>query len=49
MQKILKLNSDGGDSGSKEYKWGYGGACGGVRSLEYGGRLCVSVFGRDLA
>jgi hypothetical protein len=26
----LKLSSDGGDSGRKKCKWGYGGAYGGV-------------------
>jgi hypothetical protein len=34
----LKLISDGGDSGSKKCKRGYGGACGGVwRSLRLAG------------
>jgi hypothetical protein len=34
MRKKLKLSSDGGDSGTKKYKRGYGGAYGGVwRSL----------------
>jgi hypothetical protein len=34
MRKILKLSPDGGDSGSKKCKRGYGGAYGGVwRSL----------------
>jgi hypothetical protein len=30
MRKKLKLSSDGGDSGSKKCKRGYGGACCGV-------------------
>jgi hypothetical protein len=35
MQKKLKQSSDGGDSGRKEFKRGYGGAYGGVwHSLE---------------
>jgi hypothetical protein len=45
-----KLSSDIGDSGSRKFKRGYGGACGGVwRSLESGGRFCVGAFGRNLA
>lgn len=32
------VNSDGGDSGSKQFKGGYGGVCGGVwRSLRLAG------------
>jgi hypothetical protein len=46
----LKSGSDGGDSGSKKCKRGYGGAfCGVWRSLESGGRFCVGAFGRNLA
>jgi hypothetical protein len=45
----MKLNSYGGDAGSKKIKGGYGGACGGVwRSLESGGRVCVGAFVRNL-
>jgi hypothetical protein len=53
----LKLISDGGDSGSKKCKRGYGGAYGGVwRSLRFTGvwilesgtRFCVGAFGRNL-
>jgi hypothetical protein len=34
MREKIKLSSDGGDSISKKYKWGSGGAYGGVwRSL----------------
>jgi hypothetical protein len=44
----MKFNFDGGDSGSKKCKRGYGGAYGGVwRSLNTGGRFCVGVFGRE--
>jgi hypothetical protein len=47
------VNSDGGDSYSKKYTRGYGGAYIGVWmsafvvSLESGGRFCVSAFGRN--
>jgi hypothetical protein len=38
MQKTSKLSSEGGDSGSKKRKRGYGGACGGIwRSLHLAG------------
>jgi hypothetical protein len=38
MQNKSKLNSDGGDSGSKTFNHGYGGAYGGVwRSLRLAG------------
>jgi hypothetical protein len=58
MQKKLKLGSNGGDSGSKTCKRGYGGAYGGVwRSLrlagvwssESGGWFYVGAFDRNLA
>jgi len=46
----LKLNSDGGGSGSEWCKRGYSGAYGSVwRSLESGGRFCVGAFGTNLA
>jgi hypothetical protein len=53
-----KLNSDGGDSGSKKCKLYYGGVYSGVwrslrlagdGSLESGSRFCVGAFGRYLA
>jgi hypothetical protein len=52
MRKKWKLSSDGGDSGSKKYKQGYGGVWRSLRlcgSLESGGRFCVGEFGRNLA
>jgi hypothetical protein len=50
MRKKLKLSSDGGDSGTKKCKRGYGDAYGRVwRSIESGGRFCVGAFGRNLA
>jgi hypothetical protein len=51
----LKLKSDGGDSGSKKCKRGYGGAYGGVfrslfgGSLESGCRFGVGTLSRKLA
>jgi hypothetical protein len=46
----IEISSDGGDSGSKKCKRGYGGAHGGVwLSLESGGRFCIGAFGRNLA
>jgi hypothetical protein len=51
----MKLISDGGDSGIRKCKRGYGDAYGGVwrsafgGSLESGGRFCVGAFGRNLA
>jgi hypothetical protein len=49
MRMKLKLSFDGGESGSKKCKRGYGGAYGGVwRSLESGGRFCVRAFGKNL-
>jgi hypothetical protein len=48
MRKNLKLSSDGGDSGSKKCKRGYGGACGGVCVLRESGIrpavLCLCVW-----
>jgi hypothetical protein len=41
MRQKLKLSSDGGDSGSKNCKRGYGGA--------YGGGLAESAFGGNVA
>jgi hypothetical protein len=42
--KKLKLSSDGGNSGSKKCKRGYGGAYGGVwRSLRLAGVCCQAV------
>jgi hypothetical protein len=41
----FKLNSDGGDSGSKKYKRGYGGAYGGIWESVF----CVGEFSRNLA
>jgi hypothetical protein len=53
-EKKTEISSDGGDSGSKKCKQGYGGAHGRVESafggiLESGGRFCVGAFGRNLA
>jgi hypothetical protein len=53
MWRKLKLNSDGGDCGSKKYKWGYGEVWRSLRSveiwsLESGGRLCVGGFSRNV-
>jgi hypothetical protein len=47
LREKLKLSSEGGDSGSKKYKRGYGGAYGG--SVESGSRFCVGAFGKNLA
>jgi hypothetical protein len=56
-EKIEK-SSDGGNSGSKKCKRGYGGSYGevwrslrlaGVWSLELGRRFCVGAFGGNLA
>jgi hypothetical protein len=44
MWKELKLSLEGGDSGSKKYKRGYGSAW----SVESGGRCFVSTFGRNM-
>jgi hypothetical protein len=45
MRKKLKQSSDGGDSGSKKWKRGYGDAYGGVwRSLLSGDGFCVAAF-----
>jgi hypothetical protein len=50
MRKKLKLSSEGGDSGGKKFRLGYGGACGGVwQNLESCCRFCVDEFGRNLA
>jgi hypothetical protein len=50
MRKKVKVNSDGGCSGGKTLKRGYGGAYGGVWwSVESGGRFRVGAFGRNLA
>jgi hypothetical protein len=52
MRKKLKLSSDGGDSGSKKYKRGYGGGLAESAfdgSLGSGGRFCVGAFARNLA
>jgi hypothetical protein len=55
MRKTLKLVSDGGDSGSKKFKRGYGDVYGGVwrslrlESLESVGLFCIGAFGRNLA
>jgi hypothetical protein len=54
VQKKIKLSSDGGDSGSKECKRGYGGIWQSLRlarvwSLKSGSRFCAGVFGRNLA
>jgi hypothetical protein len=38
-----KVSSDGGDSGSKECTWGYGGAYSGVWNMESGGLFFVLV------
>jgi hypothetical protein len=51
VQKKLKLSSDGGDSGSKKYKQGYGGVwqslcLTGICSLGSGGWFCVGAFCR---
>jgi hypothetical protein len=44
MRKTLKLSSDGGTSGGKKCKRGYGGACGGVwRSLHLAGVFSQAV------
>jgi hypothetical protein len=45
-RKQIKLISDGGVSGTKISKSGYGGVC---QSLDSDGRVCVSAFGRNLA
>jgi hypothetical protein len=42
---VKKLSSDGGDSGRKKCKRGYGGACRG----ESGDMFCAGAFGRNLA
>jgi hypothetical protein len=49
MQKKLKLSSDGGDSGNKKFKRGYGGVWWSLRlpglwNLESGGRFCACDF-----
>jgi hypothetical protein len=53
----LKLSSEGGDSGNKKCKRGYGGAydevwrsllLAGIWSLESGGQVRVEAFGRNL-
>jgi hypothetical protein len=54
MLKKLKLRSDGGDSGNKKCKRGYGGVWRSVRlakvwSLQSGDRFCIGAFGRNLA
>jgi hypothetical protein len=50
VRKKLKLSSNGGNSGSKKCKRGYGGAYGGVwRSLESGCLFCVGAFARNPA
>jgi hypothetical protein len=58
QKKKLKLSSDGGKSGSKKCKRGYGGTYSevwwnlpmtGVWGLESGGRFLVGAFGRNLA
>jgi hypothetical protein len=55
---LLKLSSDGGDSGSRKCKRSCSGTYGGVWwslllagvwSLESGGRFCVGSFDRNLA
>jgi hypothetical protein len=58
MRKILKLSSDGCDSGSKKCKRASGGTNGGVWwslrlagvwCLESGRRFCVGAFDKNLA
>jgi hypothetical protein len=58
MRKKMKISFDGGDSGSKKCKRGYGGAYSGVWrslrvagiwSLESVGRFYVGAIGRNLA
>jgi hypothetical protein len=57
-RKKLKVCSDSGDTGFKNCKLSYAGACGrvcrslflaGVWNVEPGGRFCVGAFGRNLA
>jgi hypothetical protein len=49
MRKNLELISDGGDSGSKKFKRGYGGVWRCLRLAGVWSRFCVGGFDRNLA